>query len=219
MRTAILLLAAAALAAGCHERPPAESASGKRPGGMNPQSGPSQEHLAALLADYPRVMLASDTATNYAPPSWPLKPGDRVTRGDASFLRAHYGADEWGRRAVVWVVRENDPATATPFGAWWSWEHGSLPGQPEPVTWQDRMHHLYHGHFPVRAEGVGHGPDTVEEDFAKMEAGLPPSLRGFVDHRSHAQDADYSRRRRSFHSNALFLDAERKRYYGPAASW
>ena len=223
---AALLAAVAVAAAGCHERPPAEAASAKPSAGpVDPQPEPSQEHLAALQADYPRVMLASDTATNYAPPGWPLKPGARVTGAEATHLLEQFGSDDWVREAVVWVVRENDPATATPFGAWWSWEKGVLPGQPDPATWQDGYHWLYHGHLPVRTWMVGFGAQTIEEDLAKMEAELPPSLRGFVDHRRHDADADYVRRKKSF-SNAYgsegkraFADAERKRYYGPDASW
>lgn len=222
-RTLAILLAAAA-AAGCRERPPGGAASGDLPpdGPADPRRGASQEYVAALQADWPRVILASDTATNYAPLGWPLEPGDRVTNAEATRLTSKLGIDAWGREAIVWVVRDNDPTTAIPFGAWWSWyEDGTLPGQPEPVIWQDRYHHLYRGHFPVRADGVGHGPETLEEDLERMEALLPPSLRGFVDHLSHARDSEYSRRKTSFGFGGLelFLEAERKRYYGAGASW
>ena len=216
----LALLAQPLVATGCREQLPSGSASGGPPpsGRADPRSA-SQEHLAALQADWPRVIFASDTATNYAPPGWPLEPGDRVTHHEATRLISKFGIDAWGRRAVVWVVRDTNPTTATPFGAWFSREKGMLHGEPEPSAYHLRGHKLYHGHFPVRAEGVGHGPATFEEDLERMEALLPPSLRGFVDHRRHLFDSEYSRRRKSFGGYKYFYEAERKAYYGVGASW
>ena len=121
MRAAAILLTLAALA-GCRERP--------GPSGTAPK--PSHDAVTvALEADYPRVMFADPEATNYAPPDWPLEPGDRITRDQYNRLLSKHSDDyDWGD-AVVWVVGESGPAGAIPFGAWFTTESGLLPGEPE----------------------------------------------------------------------------------------
>ena len=171
-----------------------------------------------VAADYPLVMMASPEITNYAPPAnqWPLKPGDRVTTYDLHKLRKAF-SDKWHRTAVVWVVSESGPAGAIPFGAWFTLESGLLPHR-DPKADPSHFHHIYRGHFPVKAIRVGVW-STFENDIELMEEILPPSLRGYVDPADHIVTIEYIRLRRTFASTEDFLESERVRYYGERGSW
>jgi hypothetical protein len=110
-------------------------------------------------APLPPVMLAaSDSATNYAPPGWPLSPGDTVTRRERSRLDSEWGDNYWGT-AVVWVAGEGGPERSLPFGAGFT-----RPRRDEPM--------IYVGHVPMRPLQW-----TAEE----LEEDLPACLRGAVE--------------------------------------
>ena len=94
--------------------------------GMN---RPSADPRAAAE---PNLVRASADVANYAPPDWPLKPGDRVTSEEwDGLIGRFYGGFGSSFHAVVWVVSESGAAGAIPFGAWWSMESGLLPGSPK----------------------------------------------------------------------------------------
>ncbi len=218
MRTAAILLTLAALAA-CAAPP-------------DPKSG-VREAAEEAAANDPRIMMADPAATNYAPPNWQLKPGDRITNDD--WYQLPYDPDLG--KAVVWVVSESGLPGAVPFGAWFRWEEGMLPGEtlyigpeggtnepPDPLRPQLHLrpntHQLYVGHFPVKVSNMWSVPEG-HIDRRDMEDGLPPALVGVLDPaindivRSSANTA----RQRSYPTVADFLEAERARYYGPGASW
>ena len=151
----------------------------------------------------PGILAASDSATNYAPPGWPLSPGDTVTRRERVRLNSEWGDNFWGT-AVVWVAGEGGPERSLPFGAGFT-----RPRRDEPM--------IYVGHVPMR---------PVQWTAEQLEEDLPACLRGVVDPRDHIQteaewEAHWARgaRWRSIGSLAA-LEEVRKPYYGPeAVSW
>lgn len=156
MRNPAILLTAAALA-GCAERQAGTAADA---------GAAVRAAAAAAAAADPRIMTACPEATNYAPPDWPLEPGDVV--GDLEFsrlLREHY--DDLGT-AVVWVAGDSGLEGAIPFGA------GFLPVDETGTRRDGRgSHEMYLGHLPaVRG--------ATDWDFANENI-LPDALRGLLD--------------------------------------
>lgn len=195
MRTATVFYSPFLLAAlaGCRDLPEASH--------PWPASDPAPQ--AALEADHPRVMLASPEITNYAPPDWPLEPGETVTDLQWRGLEVEHGS-RWGI-AVVWVVGES--GAALPFVAGFDYD------------WTN----TYVGHVPKRLDQYGPGVSGYHS-VADLESELPASLRGVVDVRDHipssAEWRDFRRLVKGTPGGLReVLETERKRYYGEGASW
>ena len=144
MRNAAIL-PALALLAGCAERQAGTGADAR-----------VADRVAAetAAAEDPRILVACPEATNYAPPDWPLEPGDVVTdRQKRGLIVKH--ASQWGL-AVVWVASESGLGGAIPFGA------GFVD--------LDTRASQYVGHLPL----VPWGNYT-------LAAELPEALQGVVD--------------------------------------
>ena len=146
----------------------------------------------SLLADWdpggdPNIVMASPEATNYGPPGWPFEPGEAIREDDLEdvFRRGRWEGRHYGRlhvpkkttrtyaperlaRPIVWVVGENGPEGAVPFGPW------AMVGSGDDE-------YRYFGHFPVYYRD-GFGPFACcfgPED-------IPASLRGIVNPEDHA---------------------------------
>ena len=200
-----MLLAVFAGLVACQDSPspaPAGSSAFTEPGEEVAAASTAAAAVEAAATD-PRIMLASPEATNYAPPDWPLNPGDEVTRRDWVKLDLRYG-NHWGM-AVVWVVSERGLPGALPFGAGFAFP--KRPGD-HPVT--------YVGHVPMRPVN---GKDRV---WARaMERELPESLRGVViqDHIPSDPEWDQENNLRKAHGWLEYLENRRGRYHGEAVSW
>ena len=196
MRTSATFLILAGLA-GCMEPPNSSNSRAMSAGGAQ---------LDVVAADYPKVTHASPSATNYAPPGWPLEVGDTVTEREWRRLDIKYGG-RWGM-AVVWVVSESGPAGALPFGA--GFDYGGIEN-------------VYVGHLPVRFDHYGYGGGRGRW-VPELESAVPVSLRGVVDVRKHipspAEWDDFRSWVRGTPGGlGKILTNERRKYYGPGASW
>ena len=205
--TRFTLFALAALAvAGCHER---------RPDALT--------DLGAALP--PGVIRATAAATNYAPPDWPLNPGDTIKNDPGSESSGPGGYhvklsalqkrfnDAWGT-GVVWVASESGLSGVLPFGAEFVNVHPRGGG------------FIYVGHMPLHLTRRG-GPRGFHHLMRPEDT--PESLRGIVDpgdSRFYAEPltyAEYRMRRDEIKRTIGYAKAAqnaRSRYYGPdAVSW
>ena len=183
-------------------------------------SGPEAEHppvadWTVFAAGHPNILVASPEATNYAPPGWPLDPGDVVA---ANVWGREYGLGkngalswveldrQWGGRwglAVVWVIGDSGPAGAKPFGA--------------KFGYQDDGTTTYYGHAPVTINPNPFGAWRREE----MKNEIPPPLRGLVNIDDHGEKETVETRRALFEELGIaeVTRREREPYYGKGASW
>ena len=98
----------------------------------------------------------------YSPPGWPLEVGDRVHFGQLLALQDRFAGWQGGT-SVFW-------AADRPYGAYYSYDLGNLPGTP--VAHQVMGHHfLYEGHYPVKTNN--HPDEWVGWEWEMV----PPRLR------------------------------------------
>ena len=185
-------------------------------------SGPEAEHppvadWTVFAAGHPNILVASPEATNYAPPGWPLEPGDVVAsnewgredglgkEGAPSWEQLHWQWGGWSGLAVVWVIGDSGPAGAKPFGA--------------KFGYHDDGTTTYYGHAPVT---FGYDPLSLSSwKRESIEEEIPPPLRGLVNIDDHGEKETVETRRALFEELGIAEVTRRGRdpYYGKGASW
>ena len=109
-----------------------------------------------------RAALRDMDRAPYSPPGWPLEIGDGIHFGQKQDLEDRFPGWQ-GSTSVFW-------AGDRPYGAYYSYESGNLPGTPAEHDWLGH-YFVYEGHYPVK---TGDHPD--EWVWWEWEM-VPPHLR------------------------------------------
>lgn len=109
-----------------------------------------------------RAALRDKDRAPYSPGGWPLEIGDRIHFGQKQDLQDRFPG--WQTSTSVFWAGDR------PYGAFYRYENGILPGTPTEHQWMD-FHYVYEGHYPVKTKK--HPDDWVWWEWEMV----PPHLR------------------------------------------
>jgi len=193
-----------------------------------------------FAAQHPNILVADPEATNYAPPGWPLEPGD-IVAATPEGREDGYGKEgvpswkelawDWGwtgegwGMAPVWVVGDSGPSGVQPFAARFGviesgtkTYYGHAPvvdvlGQTCPLMRAPARRYVFFRHCSILVKS------SVWMD--EMREQVPPPLRGFVNIADY-HDVEMWKARHLLENQIGLAELARRDsepFYGEDASW